>query len=86
VTAQIRTRMLRAKRISAAWELARRFDLPEPEPWMLWDEWVQGVGCDWCREAGPEAPCWGREECHGYLRMCGCSGCAARDLCEGGGL
>ncbi len=79
-------KLLKARRLSSAWELARRFDLPEPEPWMLWDGWVIWVGCVFCREEGPEAACWGREECHGWLRMCGCATCADRDFRAGGGL
>ncbi len=49
------------------------------EPWMEWGGWYGYVGCENCAEGGPQAPCWGRPSCHGYLHGCGCQGCAERD-------
>lgn len=45
------------------------------EPWMLWEGWTEHVGCIECSEGGPAAACWGRAECHGYERGCGCNHC-----------
>ena len=52
------------------------------EPWMQSSIWGAWVGCENCREGGPDAPCWGRTSCHGYFDGCGCRDCIARDRAE----
>lgn len=51
----------------------------EIEAWMLWDGWVDWVGCEACATIGPGAPCWGEARCHGYHQGCGCRDCASLD-------
>ena len=55
-------------------QIAKSFGVPVEE-WMLWDAWVVMPGCNVCRTKGPNAPCWGRAECHGYANGCGCIDC-----------
>lgn len=54
----------------------------EVEEWMLWDGWENWVGCEWCREGGPDAECWGFAGCHGYERGCGCRYCVEQEEYE----
>lgn len=52
------------------------------QPWMEWEGWGAWVGCDRCAGDGPEAPCWGRQGCHGYYNGCGCRECVKQDARE----
>lgn len=49
------------------------------EDWMLWEGWDEYIGCDLCDSDGPEAPCWGMAQCHGYMNGCGCRECTQRE-------
>lgn len=59
----------------------------EVEPWMLSPIWTLWIGCDECARhpitAGRQAPCWGKDRCHGLGQGCGCAKCyqTVRDTC-----
>lgn len=58
--------------------LAEKFALAVDRPveeWMEWEGWESHVGCVKCRELKEDAPCWGKDWCHGYREGCGCSRC-----------
>lgn len=69
-------RTLRDRR-RAARKLARRHRMPITS-WMLSTKWTSQIGCNLCQLAGPDAPCWGQWECHGYQNGCGCIDCNTR--------
>lgn len=73
--------MTRQERYQLAIAICEQWNLLdelEPIPtWLLWEGWTHGIGCARCSVLGPNAPCWGHAECHGYEHWCGCQSCTA---------